>query len=242
MSRLNRSLAALVLACSLAGTGAAMAAPAMAAPAMAAPAPAAPAPATGQIHSVTAPAPTAIHPDSILAGLRSEVDFTDQAAAKAWLVDTLGYTALADRQFENFTFVEMYGQRTPEGTQWVLRFNFAMEVPGEEFLKSRVLDVTYAPDGSRTACIPGPSIAGNARLDQQQPMTFARATTIFNDWRQTNGWDTSVAIDSIVLRDDIAPDSGFDHPQLYFMVQGDPSSIVAIDTVTGDATLVGEQG
>jgi hypothetical protein len=251
MSRITRSIATLVLACSIAGTGAGLASPALASHTSATPTSASPTsvnPAAnltstfpgsnGRVNSV---APSAIHPDSILSGLRSEVDFTDQASAKAWLVETLGYTALANRHFENFTFVEMYGQRTPEGTQWVLRFNFAMEVPGEEFMKSRVLDLTYAPDGARTACIPGPSIAGNDRLAQEQPMTFARATGLFNECRTGNGWDTSVAIDSIVLRTDSSPYSRFDHPQMYFMVEDDPTSVIAVDTVTGHVMRIGDQ-
>lgn len=247
----TRSLAAAALAaCAITGVGAssALAAPApapatAAAAALAAPAPApATAAAATATTAPTAPAaqlPGAIDPNRILADLSTTVDFTDDASAKAWMVDELGLTGLADKQVQGFSFVEMFGQRCPGGWQWKLLFNFAaVGTDGEVRDTGRKLSVTYAPDGARTAFVGLDGVMGNKVLAQSQPMSFTQATTLLDQWRQAQGWDTDVPLDSVVLRHVLDPYSGFVNPQMFFMVQGDARTVIAVDTITGEVTAM----
>ena len=222
----TRSLAAAALAaCAITGVGVSSA---LAAPA--------PAPATA---AAAAQLPGAIDPNRILADLSTTVDFTDDASAKAWMVDELGLTGLADKQVQGFSFVEMFGQRCPGGWQWKLLFNFAaVGTDGEVRDTGRKLSVTYAPDGARTAFVGLDGVMGNKVLAQSQPMSFTQATTLLDQWRQAQGWDTDVPLDSVVLRHVLDPYSGFVNPQMFFMVQGDARTVIAVDTITGEVTAM----
>ncbi len=231
-----RTLASAALAaCAITGLGATSA---LAAPSAPAPAPAATS-ATSSSNGFASAShlPGAIDPNRILSDLRTTVDFTDDASAKAWMVNELQLKKLADKDVEGFRFLEMFGQRCPGGMQWKLLFGFsAIGSDGDDRGTGRKLTVTYAPDGGMTAFVSLDGVTGNKVLAQDQPMSFAQAVTLLDAWRAERGWDTSVALDSVVLRHVLDPNSRFVNPQMFFMVQGDDSTIASVDTITGEVT------
>ena len=218
-----------------------------AAPATAAPSPRrpAPAPATARpqphdgTHRAAAQLPGAIDPNRILADLSTTVDFTDDASAKAWMVDELGLTGLADKQVQGFSFVEMFGQRCPGGWQWKLLFNFAaVGTDGEVRDTGRKLSVTYAPDGARTAFVGLDGVMGNkgARAEPADELHAGHDPARPVAPGAGLGHRRAVGLSGAASR--AGPYSGFVNPQMFFMVQGDARTVIAVDTITGEVTAM----
>ena len=181
--------------------------------------------------------PGAIDPNRILADLGTTVDFTDDASAKAWMVDELGLTGLADKQVRASASLRCSasgvraagsGSCCSTSPQWAPTARSATPPQVVRHLRPDGADRLRGPRRrhGQTKCSRRARLMNTSRRPRHCSTGGARRRAGTPTCRWT----------PVVLRHVLDPTGS--STRMFFMVQGDARTVIAVDTITSEVTAM----